>query len=58
MAALLILGLVLLAAAVTFIVRALGVPRGAGETLQQIDLYGFSGTEDLTVENADRKSVV
>ena len=57
MAALLILGLVLLAAAVTFIVRALGVPRGAGETLQQIDLYGFSGTEDLTVENAGESAL-
>ncbi len=52
MAALLILGLVLLAAAVTFVVRALAVPRGAGETLQQIDLYGFSGTQDLSVEDA------
>ena len=52
MAALLILGLVLLAAAVTFIVRALAVPRGSGGTLQRIDLYGFSGGQDAPLEEA------
>ena len=52
MAALLILGLVLLAAAVAFIVRALTVPSGTGETLQQIDLYGFRGGQDAPLEEA------
>ena len=52
MAALLILGLVLLAGAVTFVVRALAIPRGTGGTLQRIDLYGFSGAEDASLEGA------
>ena len=52
MAALLILGLVLLAAGVTFIVRALAVPRASGETLQRIDLYGFGGGQDDGLEEA------
>jgi tight adherence protein C len=52
MTALLILGLVLLAAAVTYIVRALAVPHGAGEALQRIDVYGFGGGEDSAIDEA------
>jgi tight adherence protein C len=51
---LLILGLVLLAWSVAFVIRALAVPHGTGETIEQIGQYGFTAT-DVPDEDADRQ---
>jgi tight adherence protein C len=45
MTAILILGLVLLASSVAFVIRALAVPRGTGGSVQRIGRYGFVGTD-------------
>jgi tight adherence protein C len=52
---LLILGLVLLAWSVSFVLRALAAPHGAGETIEQIGQYGFSSAEIAEEDDHQRE---
>jgi tight adherence protein C len=53
----LILGLFLLAIAVTMVLRAISVPGGRStETLEQIEAYGFGGTLPSSSAGGDRRS--
>jgi tight adherence protein C len=52
---LLILGLVLLAWSVSFVLRALAAPHGTGETIEQIGQYGFSSAEIAEEEDHQRE---
>jgi tight adherence protein C len=54
MTAVLIIGLVLLAWSVAFVIRAFAVPRGAEGSVHRISTYGFVGTEAEDVEAGDR----
>jgi tight adherence protein C len=54
----LILGLFLLAVAVTMVIRALTTPAGPStETIQQIGAYGFAGSVPVAGDDAPRRSL-
>jgi tight adherence protein C len=54
MTAVLIIGLVLLAWSVAFVIRAFAVPRGVDGSVHRISTYGFTGTEAADDDKGER----